>query len=66
MTGGLGPRARKRAVAYSRMPAGQGKRPAEPQMEIIREYARRRGLVIVREYRDGSARGSSAGGPGLG
>jgi hypothetical protein len=64
--GRSGPRPRKRAVAYVRIPAGQEEHSAVGQMEIIREYARRRGLTIVREYRDGSGSGSNAGGPGLG
>lgn len=56
---------RKRAVAYIGMSSEMAWASAVRQMEVIREFARRRGIVIVREYREGSEGNSSAGGPVL-
>lgn len=57
---------KNRAVTYLRWPAGARHPTEKDQIEAVREFARRRGLIIVREYRDGSENCSSAGGPVLG
>lgn len=55
--------AKSRAVAYVRRSAthprcSRFKRySASKQMEVIREYAKRKGLIIVHEYLDGGTGG---------
>jgi hypothetical protein len=48
-----------RAGAYVRTPFGGDYPSAGEQMDAIRKLARQRGLIIVREYSDGSQDGSS-------
>ncbi len=45
---------RDHAVAYVRMCFEKGYSSPQKQMQLIREYARRQGLVIVCEYLDGA------------
>jgi predicted site-specific integrase-resolvase len=45
---------RNRAAAYLRMSTKHQQYSTSNQMDVIREYAKRRGLEIVKEYSDAS------------
>lgn len=54
--GGKGPWSNQ-VAAYVRMSTEQQQHSTSKQMDVIREYAKLKGLIIVREYLDGRAGG---------
>ena len=50
----------KRAAAYARRSSKQPQFSVVRQMAVIRKYAKRRGLKIVKNYSDGAKGGGKA------
>ncbi len=50
----------KRAAAYARRSSKHPQFSVVRQMAVIRKYAKRRGLIIVKNYSDGAKGGGKA------
>ena len=50
----------KRVATYTRMSANRPHLSRGQQMAVIRKYAKRRGLIIVKNYSDGAKGGGKA------